>query len=37
MAFHDRDPGPSWPLRAGAAVVVLLVLGVLVQLLFGVF
>jgi hypothetical protein len=37
MAFRDPQPGPSWQLRAGAAIAVVAVLLILLQLLFGLF
>jgi hypothetical protein len=37
MAFQDRRSGPSWQLRAGAALAVVAVLLILLQLLFGLF
>jgi hypothetical protein len=37
MAFRDPQPGPSWQLRAGAAVAVVAVLLILLQLLVGLF
>ena len=37
VAFRDPKPGPSWQLRAGAAVAVVAVLLILLQLLFGLF
>jgi hypothetical protein len=36
MAFRDSDPRPDWRIRAVAAVLVLAMLALLVQLLFGV-
>jgi hypothetical protein len=37
MAFQDRRSGPSWQLRAGAALAVVAVLLILLQLVFGLF
>jgi hypothetical protein len=37
MAFQDRRSGPSWRLRVGASVAVVVVLLILLQLLFGLF
>ena len=37
IAFRDPRPGPSWQLRAGAALAVVAVLLILLQLLFGLF
>ena len=37
MAFQNRRSGPSWRLRAGAAVAVVAVLLILLQLVFGLF
>jgi hypothetical protein len=36
MAFRELEPGPSWRIRALAAVLVAAAFAVLVQLLFGV-